>query len=78
VDVREIERRPHALLVWRMNLDAHWRIAGAGEARALLALDLGGSLQHACEAMGDEDAGEVGAWFAGWVREGLLATGAAP
>lgn len=70
---RDIERRPHALVVWRKRLDAHWRSAGADEARALLALDAGGSLQHACEAVGDEGADRVGAWFAGWVREGLLA-----
>jgi len=71
----EIERRPHALLVWRRNLDAHWRIAGADEARALLALDGGGTLGHACEAMGEGAGDRVGAWFAGWVHEGLLAAG---
>lgn len=75
---RDIERRPHALVVWRKNLDAHWRSSAAEEARALLALDAGGSLQHACEVLGDEDAGEVGAWFAGWVREGLLTAASAP
>ena len=75
-DAREIEPRPHALFVWRRNLDAHWRIAGADEARALLALDLGGTLEHACEAIGDAGAGQVGAWFAGWVREGLLTAAA--
>jgi hypothetical protein len=78
VGPQEIERRQHALVVWRKNLDAHWRSSAAEEARALLALDAGGSLQHACEALGDEGAGEVGAWFAGWVREGLLTTASAP
>jgi hypothetical protein len=79
VDRPDIERRPHALIVWRKRLDAHWRSAGADEARALLALDAGGSLQHACEAVGGEGAEQVGVWFAGWLREGMLtAAEAAP
>ena len=66
------ERHGHALVAWRKSLDAHWRIATRAEGRALLALGAGGTLQHACEAVGERHAGSTGAWFAGWVREGML------
>ncbi len=67
------ERYEHVLLAWRKSLDAHWRIATHAEGRALLALRGGGTLQQACEAAGEEHADSAGAWFAGWVREGMLA-----
>ena len=62
----------HALLVWRKDLQAHWRIASAAEGAALLALGARGTLQETCEALGEDDAPAVGAWFAGWIAEGML------
>ncbi|HXZ48069.1 MAG TPA: DNA-binding domain-containing protein [Usitatibacter sp.] len=70
-DVPPPREHPHVLLVWRKALEAHWRIATDAEGRALLGLRAGGTLQRACEASGEE-AGRVGEWFAGWVREGML------
>jgi len=64
----------HALLVWRKDLQAHWRIASLAEGRALLALGARGTLQETCETLGEEEAVAIGAWFASWVHEGLLAS----
>lgn len=64
-------RHDHALLVWRKDLQAHWRIATRAEAAALRALRPG-TLADACLALGDADAGQVGSWLAGWIREGML------
>lgn len=72
------ERYEHTLVAWRKSLDAHWRIATRAEGRALLALGAGGTLQHACEALGERQAESTGAWFAGWVREGMLVAVASP
>ena len=65
--------KAHALLVWRKDLQAHWRIASVEEGAALKALAKEGTLQAACEAVPEEVAGEVGTWFAIWVQEGMLA-----
>ena len=65
--------KAHALLVWRKELQAHWRIASVEEGAALRALAKEGTLQAACEAVPEEVAGEVGTWFAIWVQEGMLA-----
>jgi len=65
-------RGPHALFAWRRGLDAVWRSATLEEGRALLALHRRGSLAGACEAAGPEHEEAIGAWFAGWVREGML------
>jgi hypothetical protein len=67
------ERSAHALIVWRMRLQAHWRIASAEEGSALLALGACGTLQSACEVLGDVSPETVGAWFARWASDGLLA-----
>lgn len=73
----EPRRHDHALIVWRKGLQAHWRSATSAEGAALRALRLG-SLSAACLAVPEADADDVGAWFAGWVSEGLLvATGPA-
>jgi hypothetical protein len=65
-------RHPHALIAWRNALEASWRSATLGEGRALLALHRRGSLAGACQAAGAESEEKIGAWFAGWVREGML------
>ena len=62
----------HTLLAWRKDLQAHWRIASVAEGSALLALGARGTLQETCEALGEDDAADVGAWFAGWIHEGML------
>ena len=64
-------RHEHALLVWRKELQAHWRIATRPEAAALRALRPG-TLADACRALPDADAAQVGTWMAGWIREGML------
>ena len=69
------EANVHALLVWRKELTAHWRIASVEEGRAVLALGAGGTLQRVCETLGEEKAAQVGAWFAAWVHEGMLVAG---
>jgi hypothetical protein len=66
------QRRAHALLAWRKDLEACWRSATLEEGRALLALHRRGSLAGACEELGPEHEEAIGAWFAGWVREGML------
>lgn len=72
------EANAHALLAWRKQLQAHWRIASVEEGRALLALGARGTLQDACESLGEEDAAQVGAWFAAWVHEGMLVAAGPP
>lgn len=72
MDAAAIDARPHALLVWRKNLDAHWRSAGVDEAQALLALHTCATLERACEGRDEAQAQRLGTWFAGWVREGML------
>lgn len=62
----------HALLAWRRQLEVRWRIASVEEGRALLALGARGTLQRACETLGEEDAAQVGTWFAAWVHDGML------
>lgn len=76
-DGAEPRRQDHALLVWRKDLQAHWRVASHAEAAALRALRLG-TLASACAAIPEADAEQVGAWFAGWVSEGMLAPGTLP
>ena len=70
--VPEPQPRAHDLLVWRKGLQAQWRIADEGEAVALRALRQLGTLQRACEVLPEASAARVGAWFAGWVQEGML------
>jgi len=65
--------KAHALLVWRKELQAHWRIATVEEGIALRALARDGTLQSACEAVPEDQAGQAGTWFALWVQEGMLA-----
>lgn len=67
----EHRRNRHALLVWRKDLQAHWRIASRSEALALRALRFG-TLADACDAAPEAAFEQVGEWFAGWVREGML------
>lgn len=64
----------HALVVWRMSLQSHWRIADPGEGAALLALGASGTIERACEAADESFARQLGAWFARWVVDGLLTT----
>lgn len=68
----EQQPRVHDLFVWRRNLQAHWRIPGEDEAAALRALRQLGTLQRTCEALPEASAAQAGAWFAGWVQEGML------
>ena len=64
-------REDHVLLVWRKGLQAHWRSASRVEGAALRAVRLG-SLSSACCAVPEAPMDQVGAWFAGWVNEGML------
>ena len=64
----------HALVVWRMSLQSHWRIADPGEGAALLALGASGTLERACEPADETFARQLGTWFARWVAGGLLTT----
>lgn len=68
----EPRRERHALFVWRKDLRAQWRSASRQEAKALRALQRLGTLQRACEVLPEECLPQVGAWFAGWVQEGML------
>lgn len=72
------EAHEHMLLVWRKELQAHWRIASLEEGRALKALGEQGTLGAACEAIGEQSASAMGEWFAGWVREEMLVVDAGP
>jgi hypothetical protein len=62
----------HGLLVWRKDLDAHWRSVTRAEANALLGLHAAGSLDAACEDLHECHAAEMGTWFAGWLAQGML------
>lgn len=66
-------RRPHTVLVWRKGLDARWRACADREARALLSLRAHRTLRNLCRRADEARARRIGEWFAGWVREGLLA-----
>ena len=70
----EPRRERHSLFVWRKDLRAQWRSASNQEAKALRALQRLGTLQRACEVLPEESLPQVGAWFAGWVQEGMLAS----
>ncbi len=70
--IDEPREHEHALLVWRKNLQSHWRSASVAEGQALLALHASGTLGRACEALDEAGAEAIGGWFAGWVREGML------
>ena len=70
---RAPRRHPHTMLAWRKGLDACWRTCSWHEARALLALRAHRTLRSLCRRAGEARARRVGEWFAGWVREGLLA-----
>ena len=69
----EPQRHRHALLVWRMDLQAHWRVASEEEGRALQALATCGTLVGACAGVEPARAETIGGWFALWIRDGLLA-----
>jgi hypothetical protein len=62
----------HALLAWRSDLEPHWRSASREEAEALGRIHASGSLAAACESASDAEAAQLGAWFAGWVAQGML------
>ena len=68
------EPRPHrhALLVWRMGSQAHWRVASEDEGQALRSLANHGTLEAACARAETARAEAIGGWFALWVRDGLL------
>jgi hypothetical protein len=66
------QRRRHVLLAWRKELEACWRSCALQEGQALHALHRRGSLAGACEEAGPEHEEAIGAWFAAWVREGML------
>jgi hypothetical protein len=72
VEAASIAPHDHALVAWRKDLDAHWRSATWPEARALLRLQAAGSLEGACDADDEAGAQALGAWFAGWLSEGML------
>jgi len=72
VETTAPQRYDHGLLTWRKALDACWRSSSLDEARGLMALHRSGSLAGACAEAGAEREHELGAWFAGWVREGML------
>ncbi len=78
VETAAPKRHDHALLAWRKALDACWRSCPLEEGRALVALHRRGSLAGACEEAGADQEHEIGAWFAGWVREGMLVSRASP
>jgi hypothetical protein len=64
--------RRHTVVVWRRALEACWRQATYREGRALVALRMHGTLAAVCARTDEAGAKRVGAWFAGWVRDGLL------
>ena len=70
---RAPRRHPHTILVWRKGLDAFWRTCADAEGRALLSLRGHGTLRNLCRRSSEARARRIGEWFAGWVREGLLA-----
>jgi hypothetical protein len=70
-DTGDARRHEHTLLVWRKGLQAHWRSASPLEGAALRALRLG-NLSLACCAVPEAEIEQVGAWFAGWVSDGML------
>lgn len=68
------EHDEHSLIVWRMSLQSHWRIADPAEGAALLALAAHGTLERVCEAADEAAARQLGVWFARWAVDGLLTT----
>jgi len=68
-------RRKHALLVWRKDLQAHWRTASVAEAAALRRLGRVGTVRRTCEGLDESGAAELGGWLAGWIGEGMLVRG---
>ena len=69
---------PGELLVWRRDLQPHFRSLGAVEALALCQLAAGASFAQTCEALaaawpGQDTAAEAGTLLRRWVDEGLLA-----
>jgi hypothetical protein len=66
-------RHPHTIIAWRKGQDARWRACADREARALLSLRAHRTLRALCRRADEARARRIGEWFAGWVREGLLA-----
>lgn len=58
-----------ALLVWRQELDPHFRVTDHDEARALASLAQGACLGQIASEVPPE---QVGAWLAQWLSDGLL------
>ena len=76
-EIPEPAAHSHALLVWRRDWRAHWRISTAAEAQALHRLHTARSLDALCDGHGVAHATpeQLGEWFAGWVRDHMLVAG---
>jgi hypothetical protein len=68
---------PHLLLVWRPQLDCHWRSAAGLEAHVLEALATGATFATCCELIAESGDAEPAPTAVGflqrWIADGLLA-----
>lgn len=63
---------PGWLIVWRQDLSPHYRLLGSAEGSALTALARGTSFGAVAADVGADNLAQFGAWFAGWLAEGLF------
>lgn len=60
------------LIVWRQDLSPHYRLLDPAEGAALAALAGGESFGDVATRVGADGLQQFGAWFAGWLAEGLF------
>ncbi|MFZ6747068.1 putative DNA-binding domain-containing protein [Undibacterium sp. JH2W] len=68
--------KPATWIVWRKQLQAHFRCLGTEEAEALRQLGLGQRFADVCERAADKNpdiASEIGGWLQTWVVDEMLA-----
>lgn len=73
--VERFEQTTH-MMVWRKGLQPHFQMLDAGQARFLMKLQSGQSIQQACDSLvGDSalnDPAQLGMWMQDWLNNGLL------
>ncbi len=72
----EYTEQPVTWIVWRKQLQAHFRSLGAAEAQALAQLSAGMRFAEVCEQVAEsnpEVANEIGGWLQTWVVDEMLA-----
>jgi len=60
------------MVIWRKELQPHYRLIGHAEFAALALLLDGASFGSVAEQVGETDLAQLGEWFAGWLGDGMF------